>query len=124
MQILAEAANDGWNIQPSGGVAELALSIAPFGLFPLVTAALVGFAYLSPAWGRPVGVEVVLTSGILFATSLVCCSVAAEVSRDQLYLDGGRPGTLAAWLLHGGVAVFLIWIGVLALKRRRVPHQE
>jgi hypothetical protein len=119
MQLLAEAANDGWDLQNSSGITEFALSIAPFGIYPLVTATLVGFAYLSSTWNRPIGIDVVLASSILCAMSLAGAAVSAHVAREQIYLDGGRHGTLAGWFLHTGVAIFLAWFGAQALKRRR-----
>jgi hypothetical protein len=93
MQMLAEAAADGWEIRNAGGITGLALSIAPFGIYPLVTAALVGFAYFCSAWGKPIGIEVTLVSGTLFAIGLLLCAVSAHFTREQVYLDGGRPGT-------------------------------
>ena len=123
MQILAEAATDGWGLQTTSRISDYAISVAPFGLYPFVTAGLAAFAYLSFAWGRPIHSETLLVSGTLFAVSLVGAAISGHFAKEQIYLDGWRSGTPQAWILHSSVAMFLGWIGAESLKRRRQAEQ-
>lgn len=120
LQLLAEAVDDGWPLRNPAKLTEFAVAIAPFGLFPVVTSTLVGFVYWATMKNRSLSFQDLGVNASLLAISFTFLGVAAEVTKDQLHLDGWRDGTVLGWIVHSTIAAVLVLFGFRELRTRNV----
>lgn len=112
-----EAADDGWQITEYTNLASFFRQFAPFGLFPFLTGALVGFCFHATTRDTVLRfIDLILTS-LVFILSVTTFAVVSQVVRDQLYLDGWLEGSAPAWILHSAIAAGLMIVGIRSLKQ-------
>ena len=120
LMFLAEALDDGLQIERVSPLTELLVATGPFGFFPLITSGALAASYYGSMRKSALSFHYAVLCGLLTLAALIGLSVAREVARHHLSLDGGRRGTPTMWIAQSTLSLLL---AVMAWRsfRRKLP---